>query len=367
MTNAMSTKRILSAQAAAPRPSIQIAGRQVGGGGPAYLIAEVAQAHDGSLGLAHRFIDAAKEAGADAVKFQTHFADEESTLDESFRVKFSNQDETRFAYWKRMEFADEQWFGLASHAREIGIGFLSSAFSHRAVELLERLDMPAWKIASGEVASDALLDRMVATGKPVLMSTGMSGYGEIETTLGRLRKAGAPVAVLQCTSRYPTSLEEVGLNVIGELRERFACPAGLSDHSGVVFPALLAMAKGADIIEAHITLSRRMFGPDVSSSLTVEEFAHVREARDAFQTMEAHPIDKDAMALALADMRQLFQKSVAVVRPLAEGTLLTRDMLTAKKPAKGIPVSEIDALVGKRLKRSAAPDRILYWEDIHEE
>ncbi len=363
----MSTNRTLTAQATEPRPSIEIAGRQVGGGAPAYLIAEVAQAHDGSLGLAHRFIDAAKEAGADAVKFQTHIADEESTLDEPFRVKFSKQDETRFAYWKRMEFAEEQWAGLAAHAREIGIGFLSSAFSHRAVELLERLGMPAWKIASGEVASDTLLDRMVAASKPVLLSTGMSGYGEIEATLGRLRRAGVPVAVLQCTSRYPTLLEDVGLNVIGELRQRFRCPAGLSDHSGVVFPALLALAKGADIVEAHITLTRRMFGPDVSSSLTVEEFALVREARDAFQTMEAHQVDKDAMAHALADMRQLFQKSVAVVRPLSAGTLLTRDMLTAKKPANGIPANEIDSLIGKHLKRSVTPDRILYWEDIHDE
>jgi N-acetylneuraminate synthase len=235
------------------------------------------------------------------------------------------------------------------------------------VELLERLDMPAWKIASGELTFDALLDRMAATGRPVLMSTGMSSYVEIETTLGRLRRAGAPVAILQCTSRYPTSLTEVGLNVIGELRERFDCPAGLSDHSGVVFPAILAMAKGADIIEAHITLNRRMFGPDVGSSLTVEEFAEVRKARDAFATMEAHPVDKDAMALALADMRELFQKSVAVTRPLPAGTLLTRDMLTAKKPAKGIPASEIDSLVGKRLRRPAVPDRVLYWEDIHEE
>ena len=124
------------------------------------------------------------------MKFQTHIADEESTLDEPFRVKFSKQDETRFAYWKRMEFTEEQWAGLADHARDIGIGFLSSAFSHRAVELLERLGMPAWKIASGEVASDALLDRMAAAGKPILISTGMSGYGEIEATLGRRASGG---------------------------------------------------------------------------------------------------------------------------------------------------------------------------------
>ena len=229
------------------RPYIKIAGRKVGGGAPAYLVAEVAQAHDGSLGLAHRFIDAAKDAGADAVKFQTHFADEESTLDEPFRVKFSKQDETRFAYWKRMEFTDEQWAGLVGHAHEIGIGFLSSAFSQGSVDLLERLGIPAWKVASGEIVSEALVDRMVATGKPILISTGMSRYAEIEAALARVKKGRAPVAILQCTSRYPTPLEEVGLNVIGEMRARFACPVGLSDHSGVVFPSIFAIAKGADI------------------------------------------------------------------------------------------------------------------------
>ena len=363
----MNASQASTAPAAEPRPLIKLAGRQVGGGAPAYLIAEVAQAHDGSLGLAHRFIDAAKEAGADAVKFQTHFADEESTLDEAFRVKFSKQDETRFAYWKRMEFTEDQWAALAAHARETGIAFLSSAFSQRAVELLERLGMPAWKIASGEVASDLLVDRMAATGKPILISTGMSPYAEVEAAITRVRKCGSPFALLQCTSRYPTSLEDVGLNVIGELRERFQCPAGLSDHSGVVFPALLALAKGADIVEAHITLDRRMFGPDIVASLTIEEFALVRQARDAFQAIEVHPVDKDAMAAALADMRQLFQKSLAVVRPLSAGTVLTRDMLTAKKPATGIPSSAIASLVGKRLKRAVAPDRILRWEDINED
>jgi N,N'-diacetyllegionaminate synthase len=134
----MSAKKPFAADLVVQRPSIEIASRKVGGGAPAYLIAEVAQAHDGSLGMAHRFIDAAKHAGADAVKFQTHFAEEESTLDEPFRIKFSKQDETRFAYWRRMEFTDEQWAGLAEHAGEAGIGFLSSAFSHRAADLFAR-------------------------------------------------------------------------------------------------------------------------------------------------------------------------------------------------------------------------------------
>ena len=364
----MSANQASTAQAAEPRPSIEIAGRQVGGGAPAYLIAEVAQAHDGSLGLAHRFIDAAKEAGADAVKFQTHFADEESTLDEPFRVKFSKQDETRFAYWKRMEFTEEQWAGLAAHAREIGIGFLSSAFSHRAVELLERLGMPAWKIASGEVASDALLDRIAAAGKPVLMSTGMSGYAEIETTLGRLRQAGVPVALLQCTSRYPTSLGGRGSQCHRRIARALPVsgrPVG-SLRRGLPGPSCARQGR------RHRRSAYHARPADVRPGCQlVADGGRIRPRPSRrgtpSTTMEAHPVDKDAMAHALADMRQLFQKSVAVVRPLAEGTVLTRDMLTAKKPAKGIPANEIDSLIGKRLKRSVTPDRILYWEDIHEE
>ena len=346
--------------------SIAIAGRKVGAGSPAYLIAEVAQAHDGSLGLAHQFIDAAAEAGADAVKFQTHFANEESTLDEPFRVKFSRQDATRFDYWKRMEFADEQWAGLAEHAKEKEIDFLSSAFSIRAVDLLDRLGMPLWKIASGEVASNDLLEHISGTGKPVLLSTGMSKYSEIGAAVDFLRQKNTPFAILQCTSRYPTQLEEVGLNVMDEMRQRFDCPVGLSDHSGVVYPAICAIARGANVIEAHITLDRRMFGPDVAASLTIEEFSQLRGARDAFATMDGNPVDKDAMAESLWDMRKLFRKSLAVVRPLPKGTVLTRDMLTAKKPSTGILPGDIDKVIGSQLVHAVEPDRVLNWSDIDE-
>ena len=347
-------------------PSIEIGSTRIGGGAPAYLIAEVAQAHDGSLGFAHQFIDAAAEASADAIKFQTHFANEESTLDEPFRIKFSKQDETRFDYWKRMEFTEEQWAGLADHAKEKKLDFLSSAFSMHAVELLERLGMPAWKIASGEVASSDLLNRIAGIGKPVLVSTGMSSYDEIATTVTLLRDKRAPVALFQCTSRYPTPLKEAGINVIDELQERFSCPVGLSDHSGLVFPSLLAMARGANLIEVHITLDRRMYGPDVPASLTVAEFSLVAQARDAFHKMDSHPIDKDAIAVKLADMRELFQKSVAPVRSLPKGTILTRDLITTKKPATGIPAGEIDQLVGRRLIRAVESNRVLTWSDIDE-
>ena len=342
---------------------IDIAGRAIGPGQPAFVIAEVAQSHDGSLGMAHAFIDTAAESGADAIKFQTHIAAAESTLDEEFRVKFSRQDESRFDYWRRMEFSPAQWAGLATHAAEQGIVFLSSAFSVAAVELLRELGLAAWKVGSGEYRSQDLWQAMAANGAPILLSTGMSEWREIEAAVERVGELGVPLALFQCTSRYPTKLAEVGLNVIDELR-RFGCPVGLSDHSGSVHPSLAALARGADLIEVHLTLDHRLFGPDVPVSLTPPELALICEARDAIMTMEKNPVDKDAMAAELAEMRGLFSKSLAPLRPLSAGTLLTADMLTAKKPGTGIPVTELDTVVGRRLSVHVGPERLLRREDL---
>jgi len=346
--------------------TFRIASSQIGEG-RAFLIAEVAQAHDGSLGLAHAFIDAAAHAGADAIKFQTHIAAAESTLDEPFRIKFSRQDDTRYAYWRRMEFTPEQWSGLVDHARQKGLVFLSSAFSIEAVSLLNKLGMPAWKIASGELGSASILEAMMGTGAPFLLSTGMSGWAEIDGLTRVILDRGHGLAVLQCTTRYPTPLEQVGLNVMAAMRDRYQVPVGLSDHSGRVEPAIAALARGADVIELHITLDRAMFGPDVPASLTVDEFRRVADFRDAIVVMDSHPVDKDTMANELAPVRAMFRRSLAPSRPLAKGIELSADMLTAKKPGTGIPESELSTLVGRRLVRDVVPERLLRREDIEGE
>lgn len=334
------------------------------GAGRGFIIAEVAQAHDGSLGLAHAYIDAAAKAGADAVKFQTHIAAAESTRDETFRVKFSQQDATRYDYWKRMEFSPEQWAGLCAHAREKRLVFLSSAFSIEAVSLLAKLGMPAWKIASGELGSRALIDAMLETGSPFLVSTGMSAWTEIDDIVERIKAAGRELIVMQCTTQYPTPLEAVGLNVIDELRRRYRTPVGLSDHSGVPHPALAALSRGADLIELHLTLDRGMFGPDVSSSLTVAEIRLVADFRDALARMNAHPVDKDKAAGNLAETKTIFGRSLASLKPLPAGTKIAADMLCGKKPGTGIPESDLPKLIGRHLVRDVAPDRLLRWDDL---
>jgi N-acetylneuraminate synthase len=329
-----------------------------------FMIAEIALTHDGSLGTAHAFIDAAAQAGADAVKFQTHIATAESTFDEPFRIAFSRQDAKRYDYWCRTAFSAEQWQELASHAKELGVTFLSSPFSVEAVHLLSRLGVALWKVPSGELRSRDLLEAMLETERHILVSTGMSPWQEIDEIVALLRSRAAEFTLMQCTSRYPTPLSEVGLNVLEQMRKRYSCPVGLSDHSGTPFPSLAAMARGASVIEIHVTFDRRMFGPDVPASITFDELAFLARARDAFDEMDVNPVDKDAMANSLASMRQIFGRSLAPSRALCAGTLLVPGMLVSRKPGGGIPMDAMQEVMGWRLTRDVVPERILRWDDL---
>ncbi|MCC7009019.1 MAG: N-acetylneuraminate synthase family protein [Acidobacteria bacterium] len=328
------------------------------------VIGEVAQTHDGSLGLAHAFIDAIAAAGADAVKFQTHIASAESTIDEPWRVRFSLQDETRYAYWRRMEFSETAWAGLAAHARERGLAFISSPFSIAAVDLLARIGVDAWKIASGEVTHHALLDRLARTPAPVLLSSGLSTVDELGAAVHRLRGHGLPVTVLQTTSEYPCPPERVGLNLLAEYRERFGCPVGLSDHSGAIYAGLAAVTLGAAVLEVHVTLSREMFGPDVPASITTAELRSLVDGTRQIERMLAHPVDKDAAAARLAGMRALFTRSIALVEDLPAGAILASEHLTLKKPGTGLPADGLSALVGRRLRHAVPAHRLLQESDL---
>jgi N-acetylneuraminate synthase len=331
---------------------------------PCTIIAEVSQSHDGSLGMAHAFIDAAAGAGADAIKFQTHIAQAESTPAEPWRASFSAQDPTRLDYWRRMEFLPEQWQGLREHAARRGLLFLSSPFSLEAVALLERVGVAGWKIASGEINHFALLDAAAATGRPVMLSTGMSPLAEVDAAVERVRGHGAPLAVLQCTSLYPCPPELVGLNLIPEFRARYGCAVGLSDHSATIYPGLAAAALGIEVLEVHITLSREMFGPDVVASVTTAELRQLVDGVRFIERMRAHPIDKTQPAEAAAPLRAIFMKSVVAARDLPAGAVLGANDLAAKKPGSGIPARELPSLVGRRLRRGVARDALLCKEDL---
>jgi N-acetylneuraminate synthase len=334
------------------------------GGGRMFVIAEVGLTHDGSLGLAHAFIDAVSRAGADAVKFQTHIAAAESTPAEPFRVKFSSQDATRFGYWKRMEFTEDQWRGLADHAREQNLVFLSSPFSLEAVDLLAGIGMSMWKIGSGEVGNDPMLDRIAGFGQPILLSSGMSSLGELDRVVARLTPHRVPLAVLQCTTAYPCPPERVGLNMIDVFRDRYRCFAGLSDHSGTMYPGLAAATLGADVLELHVALSREMFGPDVVASVTTAELRQLVDGVRFIETMRAHPVDKDREAAGLEPLRRIFTKSLVARVALEPGMVLTADHLAVKKPGTGIPASALPRFLGRRVRRRVEADQLLSDDDV---
>lgn len=332
--------------------------------GRCLIIGEVAQTHDGSLGLAHAFVDAIAKAGADAVKFQTHIAEAESRPDEPWRVKFSRQDETRYEYWKRMEFSAAQWAGLKAHAEELGLLFLSSPFSVEAFDLLTGIGTGVWKVASGEIGNTVLLDRMIGTGAPMILSSGMSSWEELDAAVKAVRKNGNAFALLQCTSAYPCPPEKTGLNLLDEFRSRFGCPVGLSDHSGSIYAGLAAAALGAEVLELHVTLSREMFGPDVPASVTNTELAEMVRGVRVIEKMIANPVDKAEMAVELEPLREIFTKSICAGSALAAGTTVTEEHLRLKKPGGGLPVSEMGRILGRRLKKDVRKDEYIFLEDV---
>jgi N-acetylneuraminate synthase len=328
------------------------------------IIGEVAQSHDGSLGLAHAFIDAIADAGADAVKFQTHIATAESTPAEPWRVKFSRQDASRFEYWRRMEFTEEQWLGLKQHADDRRLLFLSTPFSTEAVDLLSRIGMKVWKLASGEIGNLSMLEQIAEIGQPVMLSSGMSSFKEIDDAVQVLERHGNRRAVLQCTSAYPCPPEQVGLNMLGVFRERYSCSVGLSDHSGNIFAGLAAATLGAEAVEVHVALSREMFGPDVPSSITTAELKELTDGIRSIERMVANPVDKDAMADRLSPLRDLFTKSIVASTDLAEGTVLQHSHFKLKKPGTGLPPSRIESLIGKSLRRDVKADEFFSMSDV---
>ena len=344
--------------------NFKIGDKSVGSESPCLIVAEVAQAHDGSLGTAHAFIDAVAAAGADAIKFQTHIAEAESTPDEPWRVKFSKQDASRYDYWKRMEFSEVQWQDLKQHADERGLVFLSSPFSLEAVDLLTRIGVSAWKIPSGETTSTPILDQIIATGLPIILSTGMSPLSEVDAVVDRIKARGVPLVVLQCTTAYPCPPEKIGMNLISFFAERYQCAVGLSDHSGTIYPGLAAAALGLNLLEVHVTFSRDMFGPDVPASVTMDELSVLVEGIRFIEKMMTNPVDKETIAGELNGLRDMFTKSVVARKNLRAGKVLQADDLSLKKPGTGIPASQLPEVIGRRLKRSLKANTLIAESDL---
>ena len=326
-----------------------------------YIIAEIGQAHEGSLGILYSYIDALASTGVDAVKFQMHIAEAESSEHEPFRVKFSLEDETRFDYWKRMGFSLEQWKGIKKHCDEAGLDFICSPFSNLAVDWLEEMGVEQYKIGSGEVNNFLLLEKIARTGKPVILSSGMSSYAELDQTVAFLKERKVDFSILQCTTAYPTQPVQYGLNVIQELKERYGVPVGFSDHSAKTATCIAAAALGASILEFHVVFDRQIFGPDSKSSLTIAETKDLVLAVRNIATALSNPIDKNNIA-EFSTLKQIFEKSLAVNKDLSKNHVLTFEDLESKKPKGfGIDARRFQEVIGKSLNKN-----LKQWDFLNE-
>lgn len=329
-----------------------------------FIIAEVAQAHEGSLGMALSYIDALAHTGVDAVKFQVHIAEAESSIHEPFRIKFSDRDKTRFDYWKRMEFSHEEWKLIKGRCEENGLEFIASPFSNTAVDLLEDLDVKRYKVGSGEVTNLLLLEKIARTGKPVILSSGMSSYSELDKATELLLRKEVSFSILQCTTAYPTSPENYGFNILKELKDRYRAPIGFSDHSAKIETCIAATALGAEILEFHAVFDRRSFGPDATSSLEINEIKQLVAAVRNIECALSNPVDKSNNE-NFAGVKNIFEKSLSVNKKLKAGHVISFEDLETKKPRGfGFDAAEFEKVLGRKLKRGLGENEFLTEEDL---
>jgi N-acetylneuraminate synthase/N,N'-diacetyllegionaminate synthase len=333
------------------------------GEGPAFVIAEAGVNHNGDLDLAHRLVDAAADAGADAVKFQTFRTDAlvSGTAPKArYQVETTGGAESQRAMLARLELTADAHAGLREHATRRGLVFFSTPFDEASADLLDGLDVALLKVPSGELTNLPLLRHVAAKGRPVLLSTGMSTLDEVATAVDTIRAAGdPPLAILHCVSAYPAPVEDTNLRAIDALRARFGCPVGLSDHSLGLEIALAAVARGATVLEKHLTLDRALPGPDHRASLTPADFAAlvrgVRAVEAALGDGDKRPMPSEI------DTRAVARRSLVAARALPAGHRLARADVAIKRPGTGIAPGELDRVLGRRLTRALAADELLDW------
>ena len=328
------------------------------------IIAEIGLAHDGSIGIAHSFVDALAETGVDVIKFQTHIAEAESSKYEKFRVNFSYKDKTRFDYWKRMEFSLNEWKGLKEHIEKMGMEFMSTATCIESFELLEKIGVKRYKIGSGDTNNLLLLERISKTGKPIIISNGMTDNVELNKTMKFLKDKKSDISLLQCYTSYPTLPKHWELNKIPILKNKYKIPIGFSDHSGEIFSSIAATALGAEIIEFHVCLIKRMFGPDARSSLTINQVKDaVTGIKSVRESIKQNNIDKNNNSLV--KIKNIFGKSLSLRCDKDIGQkILLNDLETTKPSDLGIPASDFGKILGKKVNRKIKKGDFLNYEDI---
>jgi N-acetylneuraminate synthase len=331
-----------------------------------FIIAEAGVNHNGSLDLALRLVDAAKASGADAVKFQTFRADllaTRSARKAPYQERTTANAESQFEMLQRLQLDAAAHQRLIDHCRQIGIQFLSSPFDTQSADLLATLDVPLYKVPSGEITNLPFLQHLAGKGRPLILSTGMSTLGEVEEAVQVLQAAGATqLTLLHCVTEYPAPYAEVNLRAMQTLKSAFGLPVGYSDHTPGIDIAIAAVALGAEVIEKHFTLDRSLPGPDHAASLEPVELrqmvAAIRHVEAALGTGIKAPAPCELPNLPIA------RKSVVAARSLPVGHQLATGDLDIKRPGNGIAPKLLPALIGRTLRASVAKDEIINWNHL---
>ena len=315
------------------------------------IIVEIGNSHEGSLGIAKSFVDIAKEAGANVVKFQMHLAEEESSSEEPFRINFSSQDKSRTSYWQRVNFSPEHWYDLAEYCRDAGLEFLCTPFSLEAARfLIEELDVKRIKIGSGDAMNYPLIDFVIKSGREVIISTGLVNQLELSSLVERFKEKSTldVLTLLHCVSMYPTPLAWSSLNQIVELK-KLGCKVGLSDHSGNVMVPLAFISEGVSLIEVHMTPHRSFFGPDVASSLLPEEIKMLIDFSKTYNALVSNSRIRDEIFNESINTAQIFRKGTYWRNDLRAGHIIEFSDLKFLKPLNDFDANSYEDLIGCKL------------------
>ncbi len=330
------------------------------------IIAEAGVNHNGDFNLAKKLIDMAKECGADAIKFQT-FKAYESTGVFAEKAQYQKENveiqESQLEMIQKLELPFEDFKRLKEYCNEKGIIFVSTPDGLESLDFLISLGIPFIKIGSTEVSNIEFLKAIGKTGKEVVLSTGMSTLGEVEKAIDVIKTTGNQnIKIMHCTTDYPTAVEDVNLKAMVTMREAFKVPVGLSDHTMGNEAAIAAVALGAEFIEKHITLDKNMEGPDHKASMPKKEFkAYVKAIRDT-EILLGDGIKKPTKRekMIMQDVR----RSIVAARDIEEGTILSKDLLSYKRPGYGIEPEMGEYVIGRKIKRSVVKDELILWQDI---
>ena len=345
---------------------VKIGNRLIGDAEPCFIIAEAGVNHNGSVEMAKKLVDTAKEAGADAVKFQTFKADNiviKNAEKAEYQKETTGAEESQYEMIKKLELTEYDFRELADYAKEKDILFLSSPFDKESGDLLDEINVPAFKIGSGEITNFPLLKYIAKKEKPIILSTGMSTLGEIEDAIKIVRNEGVEdVILLHCVSNYPARIEDLNLRAMETLKQAFKIPVGFSDHTLGITGSITAVALGACVIEKHFTLDKKLPGPDHKASLEPYELKEMIKAIKDVEKALGNGIKRPAKDEE--EIKKVARRSIVAKVDIPEGTIITENMLGVKRPGTGIVPKYIDRIVGRKAKENIGNDELVTREMI---